>query len=189
MPLIKHDRIVQDPWLALGDDEPVPASAWPIVSFERWQAERAALMDAGIPLGLRLRSDQPPRLIAEDVQHFALIVLEFPKFTDGRPYSYARLLRERYRYTGELRAVGHVLRDQALFLVRCGFDAVEVAEGTALEAWRAALARISVAYQPATDGRTPAPQLRRSLRLAAEADGREGRGRAADEPCAAGWAY
>ena len=162
MPLIKDHRIVDDPWTALDDAAPLPAGVWPIVSLERWQAERDALEEAGVPLGLRLRSDQSPRLVADDLANFAVVALEFPKFTDGRPYSGARLLRERYGFTGELRAVGHVARDQALFLVRCGFDAFEVPEGTAPEAWRAALSRISVRYQRAADARSTSSRLHRA---------------------------
>ncbi|MHA1154101.1 MAG: DUF934 domain-containing protein, partial [Alphaproteobacteria bacterium] len=91
---------------------------------------------------------------------FQVIALEFPSFGDGRAYSYARLLRERHGYRGELRAVGNVLRDQALFMRRCGFDAFEVAEGTAVAGWREALGEISVFYQPTEDGRPAAPGLR-----------------------------
>src|SRR3546814_2142105 len=76
-------------------------------------------------LGLRLKSDQSPAGIAEDLGHFQLVALEFPRFGDGRAYSYARLLRERYGFKGELRAVGNVLRDQFLFMLRCGFDALD----------------------------------------------------------------
>jgi uncharacterized protein (DUF934 family) len=89
-----------------------------------------------------------------------VIALEFPKFGDGRAYSYARLLRERYGFRGELRAVGNVLRDQALFMLRCGFDAFEVTEGTPIEGWREALGEISVVYQPTADGRPVAHGLR-----------------------------
>ena len=161
MPLIKDSQLVEDPWTALDDETPLPEGAWPIVSLERWQRERESLIALGVPLGLRLRSDQSPRLVADDLGHFAAVALEFPKFTDGRAYSSARLLRERYGFKGELRAVGHVLRDQALFLVRCGFDAFEVAPGTSAEAWARALARISVHYQSAADGRPAAGRLRR----------------------------
>lgn len=191
MPLIKDDQVVEDAWTTLDDAAPVPAGAWPIVSLERWQAERESLIEAGVPLGLRLRSDQSPRLIADELDHFALIALEFPKFTDGRPYSSARLLRERYGFRGELRAVGHVLRDQALFMVRCGFDAFEIAPGTSADGWRVALARISVRYQAAADGRPAASDLRRrQLRApkprSAAPIQHDPRG---EEPCAAGWAY
>jgi uncharacterized protein (DUF934 family) len=141
--------------------------------------------------GERLRSEQSPRLIAEELTCFAVIALEFPKFTDGRPYTGARLLRERYGYTGELRAVGHVLRDQALFLIRCGFDAFEVPEITSADAWRAALARISVSYQAAADGRSPAARLRRHRVRPAQP--RSGAAHVedspGDQPRAACWAY
>ncbi|MCH8809777.1 MAG: DUF934 domain-containing protein, partial [Proteobacteria bacterium] len=121
---------------------------------------REALLQRNAPLGIRLRSDQPPKLVLDDLDRFAVVALEFPKFGDGRAYSYARLLRERYGYRGELRAVGNVLRDQALFMLRCGFDAFELAEDSALEGWRESLAEISVFYQPTADGRSPAHALR-----------------------------
>ncbi len=161
MPLIKGNELVPDPWVTLGDDEALPEGARAIVSLERWQTEREALLGRNAPLGIRLRSDQPPKLAAEDLDRFQVIALEFPRFGDGRAYSYARLLRARYGFRGELRAVGNVLRDQALFMLRCGFDAFEVAEGTSIEGWRAALAEISVFYQPAEDGRRPVHALRR----------------------------
>ena len=160
MPLIRDGRLADDPWVTVGDEEPLPEGAPAIVSLDRWRAEGGALRRRNLPLGIRLRSDQPPGLIAEDLAHFAVVALEFPKFTDGRAYSYARRLRERYRFRGELRAVGNVLSDQALFLLRCGFDAFEVAEGTTSEAWIKARAAISVRYQPASDGATPAFLLR-----------------------------
>ena len=191
MPLIKDSQIVEDTWITLDDAAPLPAGVGAgvgvIVSLERWQAERESLMEAGAPVGLRLRSDQSPRLIADELEHFALVALEFPKFTDGRAYSGARLLRERYGFAGELRAVGHVLRDQALFLVRCGFDAFEVAADTSLDAWRAALAKVTVRYQAAADARSTASRLRR--RPVRPAKPRVPAPRVDDEPCAACWAY
>ena len=162
MPLIKDNELVPDPWATLGDDAALPEGAPAIVSFERWQNERETLLQRNAPLGIRLRSDQPPKLVLDDLDRFAVVALEFPKFGDGRAYSYARLLRERYGFRGELRAVGNVLRDQALFMLRCGFDAFEVAEDSALEGWRAALAEISVFYQPTADGRSSAHALRRN---------------------------
>lgn len=192
MPLIKHNAIVEDPWVVLEDGEPAPQGAPVVVSLERWQAERDGLMDAGVPLGITLRSDQPPRLIADDVEQFALIALDFPKFTDGRPFSYARLLRERYGFAGELRATGHVLRDQALFLARCGFDAIALPAGTPVESWRAALARISVCYQPTGDGRPWAARLRRSRSALGDHLASPQANAPAvptEEACAAAWAY
>ena len=162
MPLIKDEEIIEDPWIAVDDEDALPEGAPAIVSLVRWRAERETLAGRNAPLGIRLRADQPPAEIAGDIDRFQVIALEFPSFGDGRAYSYARLLRERHGYRGELRAVGQVLRDQALFMRRCGFDAFEVAEGTGAAGWREALGEISVFYQPTGDGHPAAPSLRRN---------------------------
>jgi len=153
MALIKDGRLAEDPWIAVEDGGPLPLAARVIVSLARWQDRREELLARKAPLGIRLASDQPPELIAEDLEHFDLVALEFPKFTDGRAYSYGRLLRERYGFTGELRAVGNVLRDQFFFMRRCGFDAFEVADAAALDGWHAAAREITVRYQPSADRR------------------------------------
>ncbi len=111
-------------------------------------------------LGVRLAADQPPQLIAGDLDRLDLVALEFPTFRDGRAYSYARLLRERYGFKKELRAVGNVLRDQFRFMHRCGFDAYAVADEKQAAAWARALSEISVVYQPSTDRRRPISTLR-----------------------------
>jgi uncharacterized protein (DUF934 family) len=98
-----------------------------------------------------------------------LIVLDFPKFTDGRAYSQARLLRERLGYTGELRATGAVLLDQLPFLLRCGFDSFESQQKGFGEALIAARSLFSVVYQPTGDGRATANQLRLKRRNAVAA--------------------
>jgi uncharacterized protein (DUF934 family) len=95
-----------------------------------------------------------------------LIVLDFPKFTDGRAYSQARLLRERMGYAGELRATGAVLRDQLPFLLRCGFDSFESDQAGFGEALAKARTLFSVVYQPAGDGRATAAELRLRRRKA-----------------------
>lgn len=172
MPLIKDGRPADDPWLRLSDEaQPAPGAAV-IIGLERWQAERAAFAGRAGALGLWLKSDQSPVLVADDLAAFELIALEFPKFNDGRAFSYARLLRERYGFAGELRAVGEVLQDQLLFLERCGFDAVEMAEADAAARWQEALGEISVCYQPAADGRRSALSLRRRRLSAAPAKAR-----------------
>ncbi len=104
-------------------------------------------------LGLRLPNDAPVESIARDLDRFDLVVLHFPKFTDGRAYSQARLLRGRYGYKGELRATGEVLRDQLLFMRRCGFDRFAVGERAIREDWAKAFAEFDVFYQQAQDGR------------------------------------
>ncbi|MGH6914191.1 MAG: DUF934 domain-containing protein [Geminicoccales bacterium] len=168
MPLLKDGVAVDDPWRALGDEEPLPPDAPVIVSIGHWQAEREALIAREAPFGIRLSSDQPLSLIADDVHRFGVIALEFPHFKDGRAYSQARLLRERFGYGNELRAVGQLLRDQFLFMARCGFDAYEVKDEGAVEGWRAAMREFTVFYQSAADRRVPAFVLRHRSRAAAE---------------------
>jgi uncharacterized protein (DUF934 family) len=150
MPLIKNGHFVDNTYAHIADDETLPEGAI-VVSLKRWQAERETLAARNAPLGVRLTSDQSPEALGADVSHFALIELEFPKFRDGRGYSWARILRQRQNFAGEIRAVGDVLRDQWLFMSRCGVDAFEVRPGTRIEDFRAALGEQTVFYQPASD--------------------------------------
>lgn len=159
MALLKHDRIINDRWAEVDDDSPLPAGP-AVVSYARWLRERDALLGRNGALGIRLASDQPPEPIAGDLHRFGLVCLEFPKFTDGRAYSHARILRGRYGYGGELRAVGNVLRDQLLFMRRCGFDAFEIPDSAAARAWAAASRDITVRYQPSVDRAPTTSQLR-----------------------------
>jgi uncharacterized protein (DUF934 family) len=165
MSLIKAGKVVADTFVDASAAESIPAAGAVIVSLEQWQAQRDALVARGSPLGLRLHSDQSPELIEADVQRFALIALEFPKFRDGRAYSYARLLRERYAFTGELRAVGDVLMEQLFFMLRVGFDAFDLQQSPdPVAAFQTAMSDFSVWYQPTADGRKTALQLRRGRR-------------------------
>lgn len=167
MPLLKNGEVVEDTWTALSDQPDDSDRAWQnpandvdlIVTLEQWQAADDSLKRRNGRLGLRLRSDQSPAEIAEDLARFDLIALEFPKFSDGRAYSYARLLRERFGFTGELQAVGNVLRDQLFFMLRCGFDSFEVAGENSAAAWQEAIIEMGVWYQPTADGRLPSGVL------------------------------
>ena len=160
MPLIKGGKIVADPWRHVGDDEALPAEGPVIVSLSRWRVERDSLRVRIGPIGVRLAADEPPAGIANDLDRLALVALDFPVLRDGRAYSYARLLRERFGFDGEVRATGNVLRDQFLFMHRCGFDAFEVADAGQADAWLQSISEISIWYQPATDSRTPVVALR-----------------------------
>lgn len=155
MPLVKDNSIVEDSWTHIADGEDMPLDAAIIVSAERWRADRASLVHRNGPIGVRLRNDQSPEDLGEDLHRFGLVAVEFPAFKDGRAYTQARLLRERYRFTGEIRAVGDVLRDQLLFMQRCGIDAFEIRKQADAEAFHKAITEISVVYQPAADDRHP----------------------------------
>jgi uncharacterized protein (DUF934 family) len=160
MALIKDGALVVDEYAHVDDDADIPGDGPVLVSFDQWQAHRERLIRRGPDVGVRLHSDQSPELIAEDLDHLALVALEFPKFRDGRAYSYARILRERYGFVGEVRAVGEVLMEQLHFMLRTGFDAFEIAGDDALEQFRTAMQDFSVWYQPTGDGRPTAMQLR-----------------------------
>ncbi len=161
MALIKDGAVVDDDWITVADDVELP-DAPVIVTFDRWRSERDRLIGRNTPLGIRLESGQSPVGIAGDLDRFSLVALEFPVFTDGRAFSSARILRERYGFFGEIRAVGDVLRDQILFMVRCGFDAFEMERGGTAEDWRAAVAEINVFYQAAADRRLSVLDFRHS---------------------------
>ena len=163
MRIFKDGRVVDDPWIPVDDDAVLPDGAPALISLARWRADRAALSRRNARLGLRLASAEPPGQVAEDLDRFALIALEFPAFTDGRAYSTARLLRQRFGYTGELRAVGNVLRDQLLFMQRCGFDTYELCDAAAAADWAQAFTEIDVVYQAAADRRRPAAQRRAAV--------------------------
>ena len=124
--------------------------------------ERAVLRMAGADV-----RDVLQNVVTNDLDRLALIALDFPVFRDGRAYSHARLLRERFGFDGEIRATGNVLRDQFLFMHRCGFDAFVIADPAQADAWLQSISEISVWYQPATDSRTPVLSLRHRLAAAA----------------------
>jgi uncharacterized protein (DUF934 family) len=153
MLLIEDGSLREDHWRHLADDEAIPNEGDITVSFTRWQEIRPTIGVHHGKLGLRLDNVVAPADVAPDLGRFQLIVLNFPKFTDGRAYSQARLLRTRHGYQGELRASGNVLRDQLLFMRRCGFNSFVVGERAIKEDWAKAFGEFDVFYQTAQDGR------------------------------------
>jgi uncharacterized protein (DUF934 family) len=161
MPLIKEGKLADDPWVSAVGSDTIPESGPVIVSLEQWREHRDALIARGTPLGVELASDQPPSEIEADLSHLELVALEFPAFTDGRAYSYARLLRERMGFGGELRAVGDVALEQLLFMHRSGFDAFAIESEHAVADWETAMGDMHVFYQPTADGRRTAMEQRK----------------------------
>jgi uncharacterized protein (DUF934 family) len=160
MPLVKHGRVVADSYVRVADDAPVGDSAV-IVPAVRFLADADRLARRAAPTGVLWPNDRRIAELVPWLDRLALVALVFPSFRDGRAYSQARQLRERYDFRGELRATGDVLRDQFLFLIRAGFDALEVKKDGDAAAFAAAVGRYSVFYQPSADGR--APMARRRL--------------------------
>ncbi|MFV3077350.1 DUF934 domain-containing protein [Niveispirillum fermenti] len=164
MPVLDRGLPIDDRWTDLADDQPLPADGAVIVSLERWRTDREALTSRGAAVGVRLKSSQLATEIAGDLGSLSLVALELPKFRDGRAFSAARELRERFGYKGEIRAFGHIIPDQYLFLTRVGVDTVVVPEDKAGPAWAQALKEMSIAYQPALEPDAPVSLLRRHLK-------------------------
>lgn len=160
MPNIIKDRaIVADDWtlVRIGEGQTIDL-ALPegklIVPLPVWQKRRNDLLTRG-NLGVWLSDTDEPELLANDLHHFQLVAIDFPKFANGRGYSTAALLRTRYGYQGELRAVGEVLRDQLFYMARVGFDAFAVRNDRSLEDALLALNDFSITYQSSTDQTQP----------------------------------
>jgi uncharacterized protein (DUF934 family) len=151
---------IEDAFVHVADDEPIASDMHNlIVSLRRFQSDGTAWLSEGRKVGVRLKPDEPVEQLAGALPHLAVIALEFPTFRDGRGYSSAALLRARYGYTGEIRAVGEVLRDQAFCLIRCGFDAFEPSDGSTPDAWARSAFRFRHVYQAAEDQRSAARKI------------------------------
>jgi len=158
MALFKNDRFVADDWQRLADGTVVPLEGKCILTPAQWQDHRDEHRATNVPLGLLLGPASNPRELASEIERFALIAVEFPKFSDGRGYSLARRLRGELGFSGELRAVGDILFDQLDLLARCGFDAFEITHTATialLEAGRRP--GLGIFYQPAAASETSEP--------------------------------
>jgi uncharacterized protein (DUF934 family) len=147
--------LANDAYTHVDDDQDLPPGDV-IISLTRFQADGERLLAEGRSVGVRLEAGEAAEALAYDLPRLALVALAYPKFRDGRQYSNARILRERYGFKGEIRAVGDVLREQAGFMVRCGVDAFEPADGSTPEQWEHVTRRFRHVYQRAADTRTPA---------------------------------
>ena len=172
--IIKNRAIVNDDWTVVraAEDGTLPAvnelpAGKVLVPLALWQAERDALIASrsAAEIGVWLAPDSEPADIVADFDKIALIGVDFPVFRDGRGYSIGRLLRERYGYKGELRAIGDVLRDQVRLMFRCGFDAFAVREDKDIADAIKAFDDFTVQYQGAFD--EPSPLFRRRAPLSA----------------------
>jgi uncharacterized protein (DUF934 family) len=165
MALWRREGFVEDVWTSLADGEAVPTSGAAIVSAQRWRAERERLSARADPVGVAIEAGKDAIEQLREAADRPLVVLVFAKFSDGRAFSYAEMLRERFGFTGELRAGGDVLLDEIPLMLRCGFDSFEVSNEPTLRALkRGHLPGVSLYYQPSVVREAPAgtrPWLRR----------------------------
>ena len=161
--IIKNRAVLEDNWsvLRLAEGETPDSVALPqgpvLVPLSVWLARKSELQ--GSQIGVWLAAGEGPEEIAEDLAQLAVIGVDFPKFTDGRGYSAARLLRERYGFKGEIRAIGDVLPDQLFYMTRCGIDAFALRADKDADKALALFETFSNAYQTGVD--QPLPLFRR----------------------------
>ena len=164
MPLVKQGRIATDIFVHVADGAELPGDGAILVSAARFLENPEALLGRTGKTGVIWPNNRDIDDLVPYLDRLAVVALVFPSFRDGRAYSQARLLRERYGFDGELRATGQVLRDQFVFMLRAGFDAFEVKKESDAEAFTATAKRYSVFYQPTGDGKLTALHRRMQLR-------------------------
>jgi uncharacterized protein (DUF934 family) len=157
--LLRDGRIVDDDWLYLAEAGG-NAAAGVILTLAEWQKDRDQWLAQDRRLGVVLQPAHHVELLLADLPRLALIAADFSGPGEGRGYSQARILREQWKFGGELRATGYVRRDQLIFMARCGFNGFELPDAE-LAAAHAALATFSWAYQPSNDAGLPLKLRRR----------------------------
>ena len=173
--IIKHREIVADDWsvLRLDEGQTVADVVVPdgkiIVPLAVWQAQREALSGRAT-IAVWIASDERPEVLKGDLDKFALVAVDFPKFTDGRGYSIAYNLRMRLAYKGELRAIGDVLRDQLFSMQRVGFDAFATRQDRSIVDALKGLTDFSETYQASVDQKLPLFRRHERVASAGNAD-------------------
>ena len=162
MKVIKNKTVITDDWKLireLDNSASIPEGNV-ILPFSYWKAKRDELLKQDTEHAVWINGSINTEELVDDLESFSLIALDFPAFKDGRSYSHARLLRDRYHFQGELRAIGDVLRDQLFFMQRCGIDSFEVREDKNVEDALKGLEDFTVRYQAAADDAIPVYKLR-----------------------------
>ncbi|MCB1936962.1 MAG: DUF934 domain-containing protein [Nitrosomonas sp.] len=158
--IIKNRAVIEDDWqvMRLADQETVDTVIVPqgkvIVPLKVWLSQRDMLQQRQ-DIGVWFASDERPEDLKADIQRFQVIAIDFPRFADGRGYSIAFNLRMRLGYTGELRAIGDVLRDQLFYMQRVGFDSFEPRPDRDINEALKGFADFSEVYQTSYDQREP----------------------------------
>jgi len=145
--LIDTRDVIEDSWVRLADDEALNKQSRVIVSLSRLKREGLKIKNTGLELAVELEPDALVSDLSAFIEDLQLVVLQFESFADGRAFSQAKLLRDRYHYSGEIRATGEVIRDQLGFMQRCGFSQFEIAKNDDSQLALQAFAEITHGYQ------------------------------------------
>lgn len=151
MPLLKDGKVVDDVWAFVEDGHELSPGGCIVVSLGRFLSEHDQLLTRNRSIGVRLQNTDDPTQLEPFLDRLHLIELQFPKYTDGRAFSQAQLLRRRHGYKGEIRATGQVLRDQLRLMIRTGFDAIVLDGDDAETVYAASSQEFSEFYQSAAD--------------------------------------
>jgi uncharacterized protein (DUF934 family) len=157
MQVIKNKEVINDDWQLIRDienDASVPEGKV-ILPIVYWQQNRDAILKQNSEYAVWVDGSVDTEILLDDLDKFAIIALDFPAFKDGRSYSHASLLKNRYNYKGDLRAIGDVLQDQLFFMQRCGFDSYAIREDKDIEEAIKSLNDFTVRYQAAADDALP----------------------------------
>ena len=158
--LIKDGKLIENNWVQITPEmDGVPAEGDIIVALPYWQENKQALLARSGQVAVWLEPGEETADLADDLDKLPMIAVNFPVFSDGRGYSYARELRTRYNYQGEVRAIGDVLQDQLFYMWRCGFDAFDIRADRDAEEALNGLKVFTVTYQ--ADTHDPRPIYRR----------------------------
>lgn len=152
--IIKDGAIVADTYQLITEAGALPAQDI-VVSLDVWQQQREAILAHPHKKAVLLKPDQHPEVLVEDLKQLDMIALDFPAFADGRGYSYAALLRQRFGFTGELRATGDVFKDNLFYLKRCGFNSFAVRADKDINVALQGLNDFSETYQASVDESRP----------------------------------
>lgn len=150
MQIIKDKQIIEDNWTHLTDNDEL-SDGNITVSLARWKEEKSILGNRKSSIGIRLSTSDKIEDLIDDLDKIPLIALEFPAFTDGRSFSHARLLRSRYGFNGEIRAIGSYMADQVFYLSRVGVNAFQLDKPEDLVTALSTMNDFTVKYQPSTN--------------------------------------
>lgn len=153
--IIRDRAIVDDNYRHVSDANDLTAGGDIIVTLELWEAHKSDLLNHDGKIGVQVPGEAEPEVIADDLARLDVVAIHFPVFRDGRGYSLARILRDRFGYKGELRATGDVLRDQMFYMQRCGFNAFEPRADRSIEDALKGLNDFSVTYQADANEKRP----------------------------------
>ncbi len=150
MNIIKDKQIIEDTWIHIADSEKLTQGNFTI-SISRWEQEKNQLKNLTESIGIRLCPADKVEGIANDLKYISLVAINFPVFTDGRSFSQARLLRSRYNYKGEIRAIGNFMPDQVFYLSRVGVNAFQLEDTKQLQTALSTMNDFTVEYQTSSN--------------------------------------